>query len=116
MTPRLDCKSYKLEDKPVTVLELTGQIDSPESLAAVEEIAGRPETEHIAILMEGVEYINSKGCGELIVLHHKVKDRGFRMFMVKPVGGVARVLKHAGCDKILCVVESLEEVAREFET
>ncbi len=116
MRPNLDCKSYKLENHPVTVFELTGQIDSPESLTAVREGADGSETEHVALLMEGVMYINSRGCGELIVLHHSIEKRGFRMFIVKPVGGTAKVLEHMGADRIISVKESLEEVMQEIET
>ena len=116
MTRRLDCKFKKLENHPLTVLELDGQIDSAKSIGAIEEIATAPDAEHVAIQMEAVTYINSSGCGGLIALHHKMEGRGFRLFLVKPVGGVERVIKHVGCHKILRVSESLKEVIKEVES
>ncbi len=116
MTRRLDCKSKKLENHPLTVIELDGQIDSAKGIEAIEELAAAPDTEHVAIQMEGVTYINSSGCGGLIALHHKVEGRGFRLFLINPVGGVERVIKHVGCHKILRLSKSLEEVIKEIES
>lgn len=110
MTRRLDYRLYKLENPSVTVIELAGQIDSAEGLESVEEIATQPETKHVAICMENVTYINSKGCGRLIGLHREVKKKGFHLFIIKPVGGVAKVMKQVGCYRILRIVESLEEI------
>lgn len=116
MTRRLSCKFRKLENHPITVVELDGQIDSAEGVESVEKIVAAPDTEHVAIQMEGVTYINSKGCGWLIALHHKLEGNGFRLFLVKPVGGVERVIKHVGCHKIMSVKESLEEVIKEVDS
>ncbi len=116
MTRRLDCKSKKLENHPLTVIELDGQIDSAKGIELLEEIAVAPDAEYVAIQMEGVTYINSSGCGGLIAIHHKVEGRGFRLFLVKPVGGVERVIMHIGCHKILRISKSLEEVIKEVES
>ncbi len=112
-TRSMDFRSYKLETPSLTVIELTGQIDSVKHLDPVVEVATSSETGHVAILMEKIEYINSRGCGGLIALHHRVEDRGFRVFIVNPVGGVARVMRQVGCHKILRIRESLEEVIQE---
>jgi anti-anti-sigma factor len=116
MTRRLDCESHKLENHPITVIELSGQIDAPDSLNVVKEIVCGDAVENVAILMEKVKYINSRGCGELISLHKKVKDRGFKLYFVKPVAGVKRVMEHVGCTRILSVKESLDEVIEEVES
>jgi anti-anti-sigma factor len=78
-------------------------------------VATSPETEHVAIFMESVEYINSNGCGGLIFLHHEVKKRGFQLFIVGPGGRVARVMKRLGSYNILRVRQSLGEVITEVE-
>ncbi len=116
MTRRLSCKFRKLENHPITVVELDGQIDSAKGIETIEEIAATADTGHVAIQMENVTYINSSGCGGLIALHHKLEDNGFRLFLVKPVGGVERVIKHVGCHKIMSVRESLEEVIKEVDS
>ena len=116
MTRRLNCKSKKLENHSLTVIELDGQIDSAKGVESIEEIAVAPDAEHVAVQMEGVTYINSSGCGGLIALHHKFEDSGFRLFLVKLVGGVERVMKHVGCHKIMRIRESLEEVIKEVDS
>ncbi len=111
----LDHRIYKLEGHPITVIDLIGQIDSPRKLEPVKEIVARSEIEHVAICMEKAIYINSNACGRLIALHHEVENRGFRMFIVKPVQGVAKVMKQVGCYKILRIRKSIDEVIREVE-
>ena len=59
MTRRLDCKSHKLENHPITVIELSGQIDDPESLQVVREIVSGDDVEYVAIVLEEVEYRDS---------------------------------------------------------
>ncbi len=115
MTRRLDCKWKKLDNHHLTIVELDGQIDSSKGMEPVEEIAASEDTEHVAVQMGGVTYINSSGCGGLIALHHKLAGRGFHLFLVGLVGGVERVIKHVGCHKIMRVRESLEEVIEEVD-
>ncbi len=110
MTLRLDYTVKKLEDHPVTLVELEGQIDSSNVLDPIRKIMSRDEPECVAIMMVGVTYINSSGCGGLIALHRAMESRGCRLFIVEPVGGVKEVLKQVGCNKILCVVDSLQDV------
>ena len=112
----MECRSHKLEKHPITVIELSGQIESSGNLAEAKEIALADGVEHVAVLMENVEYINSRGCGELISLHKKVEERGFTLFLVKPVAGVKRVMEHIGCTRILRVKDSLEEVISDVES
>lgn len=113
MTRRLDCKFKKLENHPITVIELDGQIESAKNIDSIEEIATAPDAGHVVIQMEGVTYINSSGCGGLIALHHKMASRGLQLFLVNPVDGVERVITHLGCHKIMRVSQSLEEVIKE---
>ena len=115
MSRHLDFKTHKLEDPRLTVIELEGQIDSAKALESIEEIVAQPDVEHVAICMENVEYINSRGCGGLIALHHEVENREFHLFIVKPVGGVAKVMEQVGCHKILRIKTSIDEVIGELE-
>ncbi len=114
-TWNLGFSAQKLENPPLTIIHLTGQIDSPERLESIMAVAVSPETEYVAILMESVEYINSKGCGNLIALHHQVEKRGFQMFIVGPAGRVARVMKRLGCYRLLRIRQSLGEAMTEVE-
>ena len=114
-TRNLGFSAQKLQTPPLTIIHLTGQIDSPEHLESVMAVAVSPETEHVAILMESVEYINSSGCGGLIALHHQVEKRGFQAFIVSPVGRVARVMKRLGCYRLLRIRQSLGETITEVE-
>ena len=114
-TRKMGFSTRKLEIPPLTIIHLTGQIDSSRRLESIIAVAISPETEHVAILMESVEYINSNGCGGLIALHHQVEKREFQMFIVGPAGRVARVMKRLGCYRILRVRQSLGEVITEVE-
>lgn len=106
----LDCTIKKLEGHSITLVELVGEIDSSEALDSVRTILSGDNPEHVAIMMAGVTYINSSGCGGLIELHRAAEVRGCRLFIVEPVGSVAKVLKEIGCDRILHVVDSLQDV------
>ncbi len=107
--------SHELKDPHLTVIELTGQIESAESLDSVTEIATSPEAGHVAILMEKVEYMNSRALGGLIALHRKVEKLGSRMYTVNPVGGIKTVMERLGCYKLLRIRESLGEVVHEVK-
>lgn len=107
--------SHQLKDPHLTVIELTGQIESAESLAPVEEVAMSPEAGHVAILMGKVEYMNSKALGGLIALHRKVEKQGSRMYTVNPIGGIKTVMERLGCYKLLRIRESLGEVVQEIK-
>lgn len=111
----MEFKFCEIKEFSLTVIELDGQFESAECLAPIVEIATSPETKHIVILMQNVEYMNSNALGGLIALHRKVKKRGFRMYTVKPVGGIAKVMERLGCHKLLCIRDSLEEVIREVK-
>lgn len=112
---RMQYKWTKLEGHPVTVIEPTGEIDSGKKIEGVEDIATRAETEHVALLMENVTYINSTGCGQLIGLHKTAEDRGFHLYIVKAPPAVTGVMKCLGIDNILHIKESLDDVIREVE-
>ncbi len=112
-TRNLGFSAQKLENPPLTIIHLTGQIDSPERLESIMAVAVSPETEYVAILMESVEYINSRGCGNLIAVHRQVEKRGFHVFIVGPAGRVARVMERLGCHKLLRIRQSLGEVITE---
>ena len=78
-------------------------------------VATSPETEHVAIFMESVSYINSNGCGGLTALHQQVEKRGFQAYIVSPVGRVARVMKRLGCYRLLHIRQSLGETITDVE-
>lgn len=113
MSQCLEYKDHKLAEAPLTVIDLAGRIE--ESLAAVAKIATAAESEHVAILMENVEYINSKGCDELLTLQSEVEKRGFRMYVVNPVGGVETVMLHLGCHIFMRIKKSLDDVILEIK-
>ena len=105
----------KLENHPIVVIELTGEIDSEKKTEYIEEIVAKKKTEHIALVMEDVAYINSKGCGRLVAIHKAVEDRGFHLYLVKTSTPAARVIKCLGIDNILRLVGGIDEVIREVE-
>ncbi len=107
--------SHELKDPHLTVIELTGQIESAEALDSVAEIVMSPEAGHVAILMEKVKYMNSKALGALIALHRKVEKQGPRMYTVNPIGGIKTVMERLGCYKLLRIRESLGEVVQEVK-
>ena len=105
----------KLENHPITVIELVGEIDSDKKTEAIEAIAIGEKTEHVALIMENVTYINSRGCGQLTVLHKTVEERGFHLYLVKTSPAVTSVIKCLGIDNILHMKEGLDKVIREVE-
>ncbi len=115
MKQRFEHKSCNLEEFSLTVIELEGQIESAKSLAPVVKIATSAKTKHVAILMQNVEYMNSKALEGLITLHRKVEKRGFRMYTVNPVGGIKTVMERLGCYELMRIKESLDEVIQEIK-
>lgn len=110
-----DCQWKKLENHPVTVIELTGDIDSPKKFETPEEIATGTEAQNVALIMENVSYINSSGCGQLVSLHSTIEERGFHLYLVNASPGVAEVFECLGLNNILRMRESLDEVILEVE-
>ena len=108
----LDCTVKRLQGHSVTLIELVGQIDSSNALDSIRKIVSEDKIEHVAIQMRMVTYINSGGCGGLIALHRVMESRGCHLFIVEPVGGVEKVLRQVGCDRIMRVVDSLQDVIR----
>ena len=107
---RLNYTVKKLEDHPVTLIELEGQLDSSNAFDQVRKDMSEYESKHIAILMKRVMYINSSGCGGLISLCRAMEADGFHLFVVEPTGNVKKVLKQIGCGSILNIVDSLQDV------
>jgi anti-anti-sigma factor len=110
-----ELKWTKLENHPVTVIELKGEIDSPKKIETIEEIATGEGTQHVALLMENSTYINSTGCGQLVSLHRTIEDRGFSFYIVKASPAVTSVIKCLGIDALLHIKGDLDEVIREVE-
>ena len=106
----------KLKNHPITVIELSGEVDLNKRIESIEEIVTEEKTEHVALIMENVTYINSRGCGQIVVLHKVVEDRGFRLYLVKIPPAVTSVIECLGIDNILHMKEELDEVIREVET
>ncbi len=106
----MNCKAHKLERHPVTVIELEGQLENDEAMKPVAEAAVRPGAENVALLMENLTYINSRGVSLLLMLHQKVEEQGFKLYMVNPEGSIRKVLDQTGAFSVLNLRESLEEV------
>jgi anti-anti-sigma factor len=94
----------------VILVELEGEIDSSKVLDQIRKKISEYEAENIAILMQKVTYINSSGCGGLVALHHAMEANGLHLFVVEPTDNVIKVLKQIGCDRVLHVVDSLQDV------
>ncbi len=115
MKQRFEYKSCEIAEFSLTVIELEGQIESEKSLAPVVKIATGAKTKHVAILLQNVEYMNSKALEGLLALHRRVEKRGFRMYTVNPVGGIKTVMERLGCYKLMRIRESLEKVIVEVK-
>ncbi len=109
------CKWTTLENHPVTVIELAGEIDSERELEPLEEIAQKEETEHVAVLLEHVTYINSRGVGVLVRLKDILGKRGSELYLVGPMAGVVDVIRCLGGDDVFNMRDSLQDVIREVE-
>ena len=109
-------ESCKLEEFFLTVIELEGQIESAKALAPIIKIATAVKAQHVVILMQNVEYMNSDALGGLAILHHKVEKRGFHMYLATPVGGIKAVMQRLGYYELMRIRESLEDVILEVKT
>ncbi len=108
-------KWTKLENHPITVIELDGEIDSDKKTEDIEAIAIGEKTEHVALIMENVTYINSKGCGQLVAIHKAVEDRGSHLYLVNASPSVTSVIECLGIDNILRLMGGIDEVIQEVE-
>lgn len=105
----------KLENHPITVIELTGEIDSDKKTETIEKIALKGETQHVALIMENVTYINSRGCSQFISLHKAVEARGFHLYLVKISPAVTKVIESLGIDTLLHMKGGLDEAILEVK-
>lgn len=102
----------KSENHPITIIELTGDIDSEKKFEDIERISLACGTEHIVLLMHDVTYINSNACGHLITLKYLVENNGFNLYVVNPSPPVVAVLECLGANALITIMDSIDDVIK----
>jgi len=106
----MNCKTHKLERHPVTVIELSGELDGDDAMKPVTEAAVKDGAENVALIMGNLTYLNSRGVSLLLTLNGKVQELGFKLYLVNPAGPIRKVVEQVGASSVLDIRESLDEI------
>lgn len=101
MTVRLHFNVREHATPPVLVIELSGTIDSSKSLEKVHDLISRSPLDKILVLMPTVDYINSAGFAEIVVLDEKASQGGKVLMFADLNDKVGSVFNHLGGQHIL---------------
>ena len=100
------------ESDGVVVLDLSGRLSlgPPVTLLAqhIQKAAQRPEP-RVLVNLEGVNFIDSMGLGELVASYTTVKKHGGKLALAAPGQLVAGVLKVARLPDVIAVYESVDQ-------
>lgn len=79
MTQNLTISIKELVDQPAVIVQVVGVIDSTEALEQVVKIIESSDRKLFLLAMNGVEYINSAGVGEIIAMGQTAKRLGKKL-------------------------------------
>lgn len=94
---------------PALVVELVGIIDSSKCLERLHEIVNKSTHADILVVFSGVDYVNSAGFAEVVVLNEKATLEKKRLRLVDLNFKVRSVFEHLGGLQILDVHKTEEE-------
>ena len=64
---------------------------------------------HVILDMGNIPWINSKGVGTLVMLYHKVKSKGGKLVMARPVPEVRELVESTSTDKVFEIFDTVNE-------
>ncbi len=99
---------------PALVIELVGTIDSSKCLERLHEIVNKSTLPDILIVFSGVDYINSAGFAEVVVLNERATLGHKRLVLVDLNIKVRSVFEHLGGLQILDVHTTEEGALRKI--
>jgi stage II sporulation protein AA (anti-sigma F factor antagonist) len=95
------------------VVRLAGELDLHTASGFRHEVdklfARRRGLENLVISLAGVTFIDSSGLGALLGRYKKVTEEDGRIFLVEANPGVCRLLKLAGINKVIPMVDTERE-------
>jgi anti-sigma B factor antagonist len=96
-----------------TVLTVNGEVDlytAPRLKERLTEITGAGRS-HLAVDLQGVEFMDSTGLGVLIGALKRCKEAGGALTLVGPREPVVKVLAITGLDKVFSISGSVEDAS-----
>ena len=96
-------------DGRYAVVRLSGEVDLSWSAQVRQAVlAALADSEHVAVHLGAVQYIDSSGIAALVEGFQNARGRGQRFVLVAVSAPVKAVLKLARLDRVFELVESLE--------
>ncbi len=114
MTVKLLFNVRETTSPPTMVVELVGIIDSSKCLERLHEIVTASTLNDILIIFSGVDYVNSAGFAEVVVLNERAGLEKKRLILVDLSPKVQSVFEHLGGLQILEVHNSEEDALRKI--
>lgn len=94
------------EEGEAIVIELSGTIDTSRAVENLYNLISRSSSTKFAVSMKGVDYINSAGFAEMIVLNQNAKKNGKRLVLCEMTPKVSAVFENLGGMRLLEIVET----------
>jgi anti-anti-sigma factor len=92
------------------ILRLHGELDLASSVVLVEELEKLSAMEMVIVDLSDLEFIDSRGIGELVKAHQTAVGQGRRVVFVKGTGQVADIFELTGLADQLTIVDTLSEL------
>jgi len=109
MARNLSVSVKEVEARPAVVVHVTGTIDSSQDLEVVSKIIESSDRKLFLLSMEGVDYINSAGVGEIIAMSHMAKELGKKVCFSGMQPYVREVFELLGGHYFVRIYESEQE-------
>jgi len=109
MARNLTVSIKEVEARPAVVVQVTGTIDSSQDLDVVSKLIATSDRKLFLLSMEGVDYINSAGVGEIIAMSHTAKELGKKVCFAGMQPYVREVFELLGGHYFVRVYETEKE-------
>jgi len=110
-------KHTQSQRKDTTVLELSGNLDSltvPEVRPVIEKIVATG-AKRVAVVLSGLELIDSSGIGAIVSLFKRIRSLGGDVKLVAVRGQPLEILRLLNLHRAFDLVASLEEAEKRFQ-
>ncbi len=99
----------EVESRPALVVQVNGTIDSSQDLEEVAKIIETKDRKLFLLAMQGVDYINSAGVGEIIAMSHTAKELGKKLCFTGMQPYVREVFELLGGHYFVKIYETEQE-------
>jgi anti-anti-sigma factor len=98
------------DEGAVFKLEGDGSLESrPLLMDSLIPMARNPGTNWLILDCEGLDYIGSPGLGAIVLSHLLLRAKNGGVALVRPVPFVERMLRRTGLDRLMPVMQSVDE-------